>query len=151
MTFKLYAVWALHCNCYNIQKWIHDDVIKWKHFPRYWPFVTGEYPPVTRSFDVFFDVRLNKQLSKQCWGCWFETPSHPLWRHCNDYLLLPKYVAYSNHFIVQVMRCLSRAKTRCLPSSCKKNPQKNKHTKGPFEVLRSTGYISAPLFAWESK
>ena len=22
-------------------KWSHDDVIKWKHFPRYWPFVPG--------------------------------------------------------------------------------------------------------------
>ena len=37
----------------------HDDVIKWKHFPRYWSFVRefpGEFPqrPVTRSFDVFF-------------------------------------------------------------------------------------------------
>ena len=37
---------------------------------------------VTRSFDVFFDLRLNKRLSKQSWGWWFETPSHPLWRHC---------------------------------------------------------------------
>ena len=48
--------------------------------------VTGEFPaqrPVTRSFDVFCDLRLNKQLSKQCWGWWFETPSHPLWRHWN--------------------------------------------------------------------
>ena len=27
--------------------------------------------PVTRSFDVFFDMRLNKQLSKQSWGWWF--------------------------------------------------------------------------------
>ena len=27
----------------------------------------------------------NKQLSKQLWGWWFETPSHPLWRHCNAY------------------------------------------------------------------
>ena len=38
----------------------------------------GEFPtqrPVTRSFDVFFDLRLNKQLSKQPWGWWFETPS----------------------------------------------------------------------------
>ena len=46
----------------------------------------GEFPaqrPVTRSFDVFFDLRLNKWLSKQPWGWWFETPSHPLWRHCN--------------------------------------------------------------------
>ena len=48
--------------------------------------VTGEFParrPVTRSFDVFFDLRPNKQLSKQWWGWWFETPSCPLWRHCN--------------------------------------------------------------------
>ena len=49
--------------------------------------VTGEFPaqrPVTRSFDVFFDLRLNKQLSKQSWGWWFEMPSRSLWRHCND-------------------------------------------------------------------
>ena len=39
--------------------------------------------PVTRSFDVFFDLCLNKRLSKQSWGWWFETPSCPLWRHCN--------------------------------------------------------------------
>ena len=48
--------------------------------------VPGEFPtqrPVTRSFDVFFDLRLNKRLSKQPWGWWFETPSWSLWRHCN--------------------------------------------------------------------
>ena len=48
---------------------------------------TGEFPaqrPVTRSFDVFFDLRLNKRLSKQSWSWWFETPSSSLWRHCND-------------------------------------------------------------------
>ena len=48
--------------------------------------VTGEFPaqrPVTRSFDVFFDLRLNKRLSKQSWGWWFEAPSPPLWRHYN--------------------------------------------------------------------
>ena len=66
----------------------HDDVIKWKHFPRYWPFVWGFlFPPqrpVTQSFDVFFDLRLNKRLGKQSQGWWFEAPSHPLWCHCND-------------------------------------------------------------------
>ena len=41
--------------------------------------------PVMRSFDVFFDPRLNK-LNKQWWGWWFEAPSHPLWCHCNDKL-----------------------------------------------------------------
>ena len=47
--------------------------------------VTGEFPaqrPVTRSFDVFFDLRL-KRLSKRSRGWWFETPSRQLWRHCN--------------------------------------------------------------------
>ena len=46
----------------------------------------GEFPtqrPVTRSFDVFFDLRLNKRLSKQPWGWWFESPLWSLWRHRN--------------------------------------------------------------------
>ena len=38
---------------------------------------------MTRSFDVFFDLRLNEWLSKQSRGWWFETPSRPLWRHSN--------------------------------------------------------------------
>ena len=48
--------------------------------------VTGEFlaqRPVTRSFDVFFDLGLNERLSKQSWGWWFEMPSPPLWRHSN--------------------------------------------------------------------
>ena len=48
----------------------------------------GEFPtqrPVTRSFDVFFDLRLNKRLSEQPWGWWFETPSWSLWRQCNGW------------------------------------------------------------------
>ena len=48
--------------------------------------VPGEFPaqrPVTRSFDVFFDLSLNKRLSKQSWGWWFETPSHPSQWHRN--------------------------------------------------------------------
>ena len=50
--------------------------------------VTGELPaqrPVTRSLDVFFDLRLNKRLSKQSWGWWFETLSRKLWRHCKQW------------------------------------------------------------------
>ena len=48
--------------------------------------VTGEFSSrrqVTRSFDIFFDIRLNRRLSKQPWSWWFETPSRPLWCHCN--------------------------------------------------------------------
>ena len=51
----------------------------------------GEFPtqrPVTWSFDVFFDLRLNKRLSKQQWGWWFETPSWSLWRQCNVFAVV---------------------------------------------------------------
>ena len=53
---------------------------------RYSP-VNGESPsqnPVTRSFNVSFDLRLNKRLSKQSRRKGFETPSRSLWRHFND-------------------------------------------------------------------
>ena len=45
--------------------------------------VPGDFPaqrPVTRSFDL----RLNKRLSKQSWGWWFETLPRPSWRHSNE-------------------------------------------------------------------
>ena len=48
--------------------------------------VTGEFPsqmPVPWSFDVFFDLRLNKRFNKLWRRWWFETPSHSLWCHCN--------------------------------------------------------------------
>ena len=109
----------------------HDDVMVWKPFPYYWPFVrgihqsqgnspqkgpsnvkiwcsgwhyqmepfsvllalcvgnspvTGEITsqrPVTRSFGVFFDLRLNKWSSKQSWGWTFQMLLRSLWLHCN--------------------------------------------------------------------
>ena len=48
--------------------------------------VAGEFPlqwPVTRRFDVFVGLRLNKKLSKQSRGWWFGTQSRSLWRHSN--------------------------------------------------------------------
>ena len=77
---------------FTTAKIAHDDVIKWKHFLRYWPFVRGIHrprwiphtKPVTRSFGVLFDLRLNKRLSKQWWGGWFDTLSCPLRRHRNE-------------------------------------------------------------------
>ena len=50
---------------------------------------TGPQRPVTRSFAVLFDLHPNRRLSKQWWGWWFETPSCPLWRHCNVNWLSP--------------------------------------------------------------
>ena len=60
----------------------------------------GEFPtqrPVTRSFDVFFDLRLNKRLSKQLWGWWFETPSWSLWHQCNGW-----GITYTNANYLQI-------------------------------------------------
>ena len=49
------------------------------------PLVTGDFPtqnlsqrPVTRGFDVFFDMSLNKWLRKQSTRRWFETQSRSL-------------------------------------------------------------------------
>ena len=64
----------------------------------------GEFPtqrPVTRSFDVFFDLCLNKRLSKQSSGWWFETLSRPLWRHRNE------KITNRVHIFVKVLFVLS--------------------------------------------
>ena len=50
--------------------------------------VTGDFlsqSPATRSFDAFFDLHLNKQLSKQSRRQLFETQLRSLWRHCNEW------------------------------------------------------------------
>ena len=75
--------------------------------------------PVTRSFDVFFDLRLNKQLSKQSWDWWFETPSYPLWLHSNvseqcwlSPLMMPWWASESTHGVTmtaeELVTCISR-------------------------------------------
>ena len=72
---------------------VHDDVIKWKHCQRYWPFVQGIHrSPVNsphkcqwRGALVFSLICARyKASSKQSWGWWFETPSSSLWPHCNE-------------------------------------------------------------------
>ena len=68
-----------HVFCSMISWWRHQ-------METFSVWLAGEFPaqrPVTRSFDVFFDLRLNKRLSKQSWGWRFETLSRPLWRYCN--------------------------------------------------------------------
>ena len=65
-------------------RWIyHDDVIKWKHFPRYWSFVRIPIPKASDAelwcFDVFFDLRLNKLLRRQSKRRWIQTVSRYLY------------------------------------------------------------------------
>ena len=88
---------------------LHDDVIKWKHFPSYWPSVWGGHrSPVNSSHKdqwhgvwwFFFDLRLNKLLIKQSWGWWFGTPSRPLWRHCNGWIYDCKRRSLTYHVLI---------------------------------------------------
>ena len=114
---------------------IHDDVIKWKHFPRNWPFVRGIHclpvnspqRPVTRSFDVSFICTLNKRLRKQSWGWWFEAPSRPLWRHCNF---------WPCNWLLTVKRLHAISRTELLPIYYVKKKSKwnlNKNTNNCFQ------------------
>ena len=74
--------------------------------------VTGEFPsqrPVTRSFDVFFDLRLNKRLSNQSWGWWFETPSRSLYVIVmTQWSLHNAYRAHSTELQFAYFRLMSR-------------------------------------------
>ena len=93
--FELSVIWSTtmlmgsHCNAME-----HYDVIKWNYFPHYWPFVWGIHRSAVNSPHkgqwrgaLMFSLicALNKRLSKQSSGWWFETPLRSLWRHCNGH------------------------------------------------------------------
>ena len=89
-----YSFWAQWHEMLTSEKWWHHQMETFStllalcagNSP-----VTGGFPsqrPVTRSFDIFFHLCLNKRLSKQSWGWWFEPPSCSLWRHCNEDVFL---------------------------------------------------------------
>ena len=81
--------WLLLLRRINIKSWWHHEMETFSALLALCAgnsTVIGEFPaqrPVMRSFDVFFDPRLNKWLSKQSWDWSSETPSRSLWRHCN--------------------------------------------------------------------
>ena len=75
---------------------VHELVVWWRHQMETFSAllaiyagnspVSGEFPTqrtLTWSFDVFFDLRLIKRLSKHSRGWWLETLSSSLWRHRN--------------------------------------------------------------------
>ena len=108
--------WGTGTSVYVIQLGHHWLLI-------WWP-VTGEFPtqrPVTRSFDIFLDLRLNRQLNKQWWGWWFETPSRTLWRHCHEYFSPPCVLggsgAHFNEILIQNKRYLALMLVNMLSAS----------------------------------
>ena len=56
-------------------------------------------------FDVFFDLRLKKRLSKQSWGWWFGTPSRPLWRHCIALITIQRNHTQPSNYILGKSDC----------------------------------------------
>ena len=83
--------------------------------------VSGEVPaqmPVTRSFDVFFDLCLNKRLRKQSWDWWFETLSSPLGRHSNGSIInnFNKFRSrqYGRHFGGYILKCVFVIESYCI-------------------------------------
>ena len=74
----------------------HGPPSRWRHQMETYFHITGPlwgkppvndgFPsqrPVTRTFGVFFELHLNKRLSKQSRSWWLETPSRSLWCYCN--------------------------------------------------------------------
>ena len=89
------VTWHKFLKCMdNTVDWVslHNDVIEWKHFPCYCPFVRRmhrspvDYPHKGRwRGALMFSLMIcpNTRLSKQS-GCrWFEMPSCSLWCHCD--------------------------------------------------------------------
>ena len=106
--------WPVLCMSWWWKIFGHDDVIKWKHFLRYWPFVRGiNWSSVNsphkgqwrRALMFSLICALKKRWSKQSWGWWFETPSRSSWRHCNEnrfkdvYWPVVLFKMHSSHYV----------------------------------------------------
>ena len=102
-------VWAYHVICFAVSftaifpdhllaLWLPSNLIcmsLWRHQMK--TFSAWLARPVTRSCEAFFDLRLNKLLSKQSKRRLFETPSSSLWRHCYVYIWFTYKVAIQWH------------------------------------------------------
>ena len=101
---------CFHCACFlSRSPWqqhphsdhLHYDVMTWKQFLHYWPFVRGIHwsrvdshnkEPVRRVFDDFFDGSLNRLLNEQSSCQWFQTLLCPCVCHCNVFCQAAKFV-----------------------------------------------------------
>ena len=100
-------------NYQQIQPWErgrfpkHDDVIEWKQVN------SPHKSRVTRSIDVFSDLRLNKRLNKQWWGWWFETPSRLFWCHVKRIILFSRQTLLSFALLL-TYKCDDISSSRCI-------------------------------------
>ena len=77
--------WSLHC--WSLMMTSSNGIIVRVNGPLCEEFTAHRWIPFTKASDAelwcFLWSRLNKRLSKPSRRRWFETPSCPLWRHCN--------------------------------------------------------------------
>ena len=78
---------------------IIDDVTKWKHFQRYWPFARGihqslvDYPHKgQRRGALMFSLICTCTNSKQSRHRWFKTSLRSLWHDCSVSSTMIKYI-----------------------------------------------------------
>ena len=79
-------MWTAMWRKMTMESLCYHDVIKWKNFPRYGPFVRGIHrspvnSPHKGQWHGALMFSLIRRLSKQWWGWWFETPLRSLCRH----------------------------------------------------------------------
>ena len=114
--------------------------------------MTGGFPsqrPVRRSFDVFFDMSLNKRLSKQSWRRWFKMSLRSLWRHCNAVPGTQKIEAHTMtpHLALRtIVSNFYRKETQDVESAPKKGIVNHKV---PIFIVRRAGLLwSQQDFEW---
>ena len=92
---------------------------------------------VSRSFDVFFDLRLNKRLSKQSWGWWFEMLSRPLWRHRNVTMTYRTCILFQRRIIIMwLFNMNNKLPVLCIPHCIRVT------NRDPHWQVSITGWVS---------
>ena len=95
-----------------------------------------------QSFDVSYDLRLNKRLSKLSSGWWFEMPLCSSLRHCNEVYHIYFGVVLQDLQLVNVCKCITPFYTNShnLPRTHYWWPPSNVH-----QILGSF-HISGPFY-----
>ena len=104
-------------NCHRFRQCLcHDDIIKWKHFPSYWPFAWWIHRSPVNSpskagdaeLRYFLDLRLNKRPSNQS-RSWFKTSLCSLWltnHQCNGMKRCQASCTNLNQWLLDILKNL---------------------------------------------
>ena len=117
--------------------------------------VAREFPtqrPLTRSFDVFFDLRLNKRLNKQSWGWLFETLSRPFWCHCNVIFFHRNFCQYEYDITkIGILRGYAIRSGRQTPDRWPPRPLTSRGTSAwPYRVTTQYSFYPVQIYSWHN-